>query len=82
MPDMKFIKRQFGVDLTTLVKAQNAAVPVVVEMCIREIESRGSLVLIFFNYSTFSAIFVPQLVVIVHNYYIYKRTNRALRKRG
>lgn len=41
MPDMKFIKRQFGVDLTTLVKAQNAAVPVVVESCVREIESRG-----------------------------------------
>ncbi|XP_064643731.1 N-chimaerin-like isoform X2 [Lineus longissimus] len=41
MPDMKFIKRCFGIDLTTLVKAQNTAIPVVVTMCIKEIESRG-----------------------------------------
>ncbi|ESO07965.1 hypothetical protein HELRODRAFT_75127, partial [Helobdella robusta] len=41
MPDMKYVKRVFGVDLTTLVKAQNTLIPAVVEMCIREIEKRG-----------------------------------------
>lgn len=41
MPDMKYVKRMFGVDLTTLVKAQNTLIPVVVEMCIKEIEARG-----------------------------------------
>jgi hypothetical protein len=38
---MKYIKRMFGIDLTTLVKAQNTLIPAVVEMCIKEIESRG-----------------------------------------
>ena len=41
MPDMKYVKRIFGVDLTTLVKAQNTLIPVVVEKCVREIEKRG-----------------------------------------
>ena len=41
MPDMKYVKRMFGVDLTTLVKAQNTLIPQVVEMCIKEIEARG-----------------------------------------
>lgn len=41
MPDMKYVKRMFGVDLTTLVKAQNTLIPSVVEMCIKEIEARG-----------------------------------------
>ena len=41
MPDMKYVKRMFGIDLTTLVKAQNTLIPVVVEMCIKEIEARG-----------------------------------------
>ena len=44
MPDMKYVKRMFGVDLTTLVKAQNTLIPVVVEMCIKEIEARGKMV--------------------------------------
>ena len=43
LPDMKYVKRIFGVDLTTLVKAQNKAVPIVVEMCVREIEKRGTM---------------------------------------
>ncbi len=42
MPDMKYVKRMFGIDLTTLVKAQNTLIPVVVEMCIKEIEARGN----------------------------------------
>ena len=37
---MKFIKRIFGVDLTTLVKATNSIRPVLVEKCIEEIERR------------------------------------------
>ncbi len=41
MPDMKYVKRMFGVDLTTLVKAQNTLIPQVVEMCVNEIEARG-----------------------------------------
>ena len=41
MPDMKYVKRIFGVDLTTLVKAQNTLIPVVVEKCVKEIEKRG-----------------------------------------
>ena len=41
MPDMKYVKRMFGIDLTTLVKAQNTLIPAVVEKCIQEIESRG-----------------------------------------
>ncbi|ELT91249.1 hypothetical protein CAPTEDRAFT_163990 [Capitella teleta] len=41
MPDMKYVKRMFGVDLTTLVKAQNTLIPAVVEMCVKEIEKRG-----------------------------------------
>ncbi|XP_064594599.1 N-chimaerin-like isoform X2 [Liolophura sinensis] len=41
MPDMKYIKRIFGADLTTLVKAQNTLIPIVVEKCVKEIESRG-----------------------------------------
>jgi chimaerin len=39
-PQMRFIKRVFGVDLTTLVKATNSIRPVVVEKCIEEIEKR------------------------------------------
>ena len=41
LPDMKYIKRMFGIDLTTLVKAQNTLIPAVVELCIKEIEGRG-----------------------------------------
>lgn len=41
MPDMRYVKRMFGVDLTTLVKAQNTLIPCVVELCIKEIEKRG-----------------------------------------
>ncbi len=39
-PQMKYIKRVFGVDLTTLVKATNSIRPIVVEKCIEEIEKR------------------------------------------
>lgn len=41
LPDMKYLKRIFGVDLTTLVKAQNRMLPLVLEMCISEVERRG-----------------------------------------
>uniref|UniRef100_A0A673ARQ0 Beta-chimaerin n=1 Tax=Sphaeramia orbicularis TaxID=375764 RepID=A0A673ARQ0_9TELE len=40
-PDLRHIRRVYSCDLTTLVKAYNTARPMVVDMCIREIESRG-----------------------------------------
>lgn len=40
-PDLRRIKKVFSCDLTTLVKAHNATRPMVVDMCIREIELRG-----------------------------------------
>jgi hypothetical protein len=39
-PQMRFIKRIFGVDLTTLVKATNSIRPIIVEKCVDEIEKR------------------------------------------
>ncbi|XP_033111812.1 N-chimaerin-like isoform X2 [Anneissia japonica] len=41
MPDKRLIKRVYGIDLTTLVKAHNTTRPMVVDMCIKEIEERG-----------------------------------------
>lgn len=41
LPDIKFVKNLFGADLTTVVKARNTPIPVVVEKCIKEIEHRG-----------------------------------------
>ncbi|BFZ22571.1 hypothetical protein BsWGS_25610 [Bradybaena similaris] len=41
MPDMKYVKRIFGGDLTTVVKAQKSQIPIVVEKCVKEIELRG-----------------------------------------
>ncbi|KAL7385040.1 hypothetical protein ABVT39_014148 [Epinephelus coioides] len=40
-PDLRHIRKVFSCDLTTLVQAYNTARPMVVDMCIREIESRG-----------------------------------------
>lgn len=40
-PDKRYVKRVFGVDLTTLVKLHNTKRPFVVEACIREVERRG-----------------------------------------
>lgn len=40
-PDLKRIKKVYCCDLTTLVKAHNAQRPMVVDICIREIEARG-----------------------------------------
>ncbi|XP_048849894.1 beta-chimaerin-like [Brienomyrus brachyistius] len=40
-PDLRRIKKVFSCDLTTLVKAHNTPRPMVVDMCIREIERRG-----------------------------------------
>ncbi|KAG9328757.1 hypothetical protein JZ751_010776, partial [Albula glossodonta] len=39
-PDLKHVKKVYSCDLTTLVKAHNTKRPMVVDMCIREIESR------------------------------------------
>ncbi|KAF3839860.1 hypothetical protein F7725_018577 [Dissostichus mawsoni] len=40
-PDLRRIKKVYSCDLTTLVKAHNTTRPMVVDMCIREIELRG-----------------------------------------
>ncbi|KAF6727113.1 N-chimaerin [Oryzias melastigma] len=40
-PNLRSIRKVYSCDLTTLVKAYNTARPMVVDMCIREIESRG-----------------------------------------
>ncbi|XP_066441719.1 beta-chimaerin [Eleutherodactylus coqui] len=40
-PDLKRIKKVYSCDLTTLVKAHNTPRPMVVDICIQEIESRG-----------------------------------------
>lgn len=40
-PNMRLLKRIYGVDLTTLVKAQNTMRPVVIDKCIEELETRG-----------------------------------------
>jgi len=40
-PELKYVRRMFTVDLTTLTMAHNVTVPPVVEHCIAEIESRG-----------------------------------------
>lgn len=41
VPDLKYVKRLFGVDLTTLVMAHKCQIPSVVEKCINEVELRG-----------------------------------------
>ncbi|CAL8343346.1 unnamed protein product [Boreogadus saida] len=40
-PNLKHVRKVYSCDLTTLVKAHNTTRPMVVDMCIREIESRG-----------------------------------------
>ncbi|CAB4032420.1 beta-chimaerin-like isoform X1, partial [Paramuricea clavata] len=40
-PHKKLVKRVFGVDLTTLVKAHNTKLPTILEECVREVEKRG-----------------------------------------
>ncbi len=39
---MRHIRRIFGVDLTTFVKASNNVRPFVVDLCVKEIERRGN----------------------------------------
>lgn len=41
MPDMKYVKRLYGGDLTTVTKAHKQDLPIVVDKCIKEIERRG-----------------------------------------
>ncbi|XP_066928699.1 N-chimaerin-like isoform X2 [Clytia hemisphaerica] len=40
-PDRKLVKRVFGVDLTTLIKAHDQKRPQIVESCVHELEKRG-----------------------------------------
>lgn len=48
-PDLSHIRRVFGVDLTTLVKACNTVRPFVVEFCVKEIENRGKFIIIIYK---------------------------------
>merc|ERR1712212_449875 len=41
MPDLKHVKTVFGIDLTTLAKAHHMTTPLVIDMCIEEIEKRA-----------------------------------------
>ncbi|XP_076455541.1 N-chimaerin-like isoform X2 [Babylonia areolata] len=41
MPIMKYVKRLYAVDLTTVTKANKQLLPIVVEKCVKEIEKRG-----------------------------------------
>ncbi|CAG0902732.1 unnamed protein product [Darwinula stevensoni] len=41
LPQLRFLRGVFGVDLTTLVKAYNRPRPFVVDLCVKEIEERG-----------------------------------------
>ena len=43
MPVMKYVKRLYGVDLTTVTKANKQTLPAVVEKCVKEIEQRGEV---------------------------------------
>ncbi|KAL3319857.1 Beta-chimaerin, partial [Cichlidogyrus casuarinus] len=43
LPDMKFMRRVFAVDLISLVRAENRTVPIVLEKCVTEIERRDGL---------------------------------------
>ncbi|CAG2164155.1 unnamed protein product, partial [Oppiella nova] len=40
-PDLRHIRRIFGVELTTFVKASNNVRPFVVDLCVKEVERRG-----------------------------------------
>jgi len=46
MPDIKFVKSIFGQDLTTVIKARKSTIPLVVEKCVKEIESRGMVIIV------------------------------------
>jgi len=48
-PDLKHVKKVYSCDLTTLVKARITKRPMVVDMCIREIESRGEAFPVWFS---------------------------------
>ena len=43
-PDKRLIKRIYGVDLTTVVKAHDTIRPVVIDKCIAELEARGRVI--------------------------------------
>lgn len=67
LPDLKHVKRVFGVDLITLVKAHNTVRPFVVDLCIKETEKRGIVTEVFCHY--FSILlncleYVRQLILI------------------
>lgn len=40
-PDLRHIRRVFGIDLTAFVKASNSPRPFVVDLCVAQVERRG-----------------------------------------
>lgn len=41
VPDLKYLRGVFGIELTTLLTAHNAKLPFVVTKCVAEVEARG-----------------------------------------
>lgn len=41
IPDLKYLRGVFGIELTTLLTAHNATFPFVVTKCVAEVEARG-----------------------------------------
>lgn len=41
VPDLKYVRGVFGIELTTLLAAHNARLPFVVTKCVAEVEARG-----------------------------------------
>jgi hypothetical protein len=41
VPDLKYVRGVFGIELTTLLTAHNAKLPFVVTKCVAEVEARG-----------------------------------------
>lgn len=66
MPDLKHVKRVFGVDLITLVKAHNTVRPFVVDLCIKETEKRGNVIEVFCHY--FEIIVTSRICLKVNTY--------------
>lgn len=71
-PDLRRIKKVFSCDLTTLVKAHNTTRPMVVDMCIREIEFRGKThLLLFSGIIVFYCLFFIFIIVFIVFYQFY-----------
>lgn len=43
IPDLKYVRGVFGIELTTLLTAHKTKIPFVVKKCVEEVEARGLL---------------------------------------